>query len=134
MTGAAGSRICSKQRRLSPQPLHTGAARVKSIVSQLAIHMLLQMVPSLFFSLAADMIHGALCLDLGSLSYFLLPTVQKHFSKIPLRQQHWSAYMKGKKKSLVGQNWIFSLAFSKKTQGVLFNQKNHNSGLSGHLK
>lgn len=39
------------------------------------------MVPSLFFSSAADVIHGALCLDLGSRSYFFSPTIQKRFSK-----------------------------------------------------
>lgn len=47
-------------------------------VSQLAT--LLQMAPSLFFSCAADMIHGALCLDLGALSYFFQPTAERHFS------------------------------------------------------
>lgn len=50
-------------------------------MSQLAIHMPLQMVPSLFFSSAADVIHGALCLDLGPRSYFFSPTIQKRFSK-----------------------------------------------------
>lgn len=83
-------------------------------MSQLAIHMLLQMVSSLFFSSAADMIHGALCLDLGSLSYFFSPTAEKHFSKTPPKQWPWCAWLVclperekgGKKRALPGKTGL----------------------------
>lgn len=52
------ARMCSERQPESSQPPHTSSAGVRSTVSQLAIHMALQMVSSLFLSSAAEVIHG----------------------------------------------------------------------------